>query len=79
MEVKLQVKEYKISIERDGDDIIEKPETQEEVDNYTLHVPSIVALPEEAKKVAGFNERQLTYCKHDKTKDFILKRIINNQ
>ena len=79
MEVKLKVIEYKIEITRDGDEINEKPETQEEVDNYTLTLNSILALPEEAKNIAGFNERQLGYCKHDKNKDFILKRIINNQ
>ena len=74
----LSVTEYRINITREGDTIIEDLETQVESDNYNIRLESMHGLPGEATKVAQFNERQLQYCKEDENRDFILKRIINN-
>ena len=77
-DIKLQVTEYRIQIDREGDKIIEQPETSEESDKYAIDLQSIHGLPEESRKVAEFNARQITYCEEDPNRSFILKRIINN-
>ena len=76
-DLRLNVTEYKIQITRDGDEILEMPETQEESDNYNLDLKSINELGEKAREIGKFNERQIMYCEKDPNRDFILKRIIN--
>ena len=78
-QLKLSVTEYNIKITREGDEIIENLETQQQSDSYAIDLKSINELPEKAKEIAQFNERQLFYCKEDPKRDFILKRIIIKQ
>jgi hypothetical protein len=77
-ELELKVTEYKVYVTLDGDEVVENPETQVENDQYTINLKSIHDLSEQAKIVAAFNQRQIEYCKKDQHRDFILKRIINN-
>ena len=80
--IKLKVVEYRIPIEIKEDlTFEEKIESQEEIDSYNLTLLSALAIGEEARKVAAFNERQIEYVKTMPGRTFILKRIIinNNQ
>lgn len=79
--IKLKVIEYRIPIEREADGSIkEKVELQTESDSFNITIKNPIAIGEEAKKVAQFNERQLGYLETMPDRDFLLRRIIiNNQ